>query len=435
MLARRKPEDSHRSVAEGAFFNACVYLLCFVVALAAFIPLISSARAEAQASVAPVEAAAEGIAAPEDSTVWYLAEGFTGGAFDTYVLVQNPGGGDADVTLSFQLPPGSQADPYSFTLPAGTRQSILLDGIAGLGNTDVSTKVTSSVPVVAERAMYFDYNGKTGRARCRRSEVSLQCMVPGRGLHRRRLRHLGAGAEPGRGGCPGHPGLPAPAGLLGRAFHQFDLPAGTRKSINLDTLPGLDNTDVSTKVTSTTAGGGGAGHVLRLRGQDRAATTRPAWQDPPTPGTSPRATPAATSTPTCWCRTRGQEAASVTFDFQLPPGSSAPPLTLRPTREDQAVDHAGRPHRPGQHRRLHQGDLETRRWWRSGPCTSTTTARPTGTIRTGADAPATDWYLAEGYTGGDFDTYVLVQNPGQDAAKRHLRLPAPAGVLRALPHL
>lgn len=34
----------------------------------------------------------------------------------------------------------------------------------------------------------------------------------------------------------------------------------------------------------------------------------------------------------------------------------------------------------------------------------------------GADQPATDWYLAEGSTGTNFETWVLVQNPGNSPA-------------------
>ncbi|MDY6794701.1 MAG: hypothetical protein SWK76_05405 [Actinomycetota bacterium] len=95
-------------------------------------------------------------------TTWYLTEGYTGGEFDTWVLIQNPGEEEAQVTLEFRLPQGSSANPYSFKLPAGTRKSINLTDIPGLSDTDVSTKVTSDKPVVAEWAMYFDYNGKRG---------------------------------------------------------------------------------------------------------------------------------------------------------------------------------------------------------------------------------------------------------------------------------
>ena len=103
---------------------------------------------------------AAGVTSPANE--WYLAEGYTAGEFDTYVLVQNPGGEDASVTLEFQLPPGSEADPFELDVPAGTRRTVHLDELPGLSATDVSTRVTADKPVVAERAMYFDYAGKTG---------------------------------------------------------------------------------------------------------------------------------------------------------------------------------------------------------------------------------------------------------------------------------
>ncbi|MEJ5186303.1 MAG: DUF5719 family protein, partial [Candidatus Geothermincolales bacterium] len=35
----------------------------------------------------------------------------------------------------------------------------------------------------------------------------------------------------------------------------------------------------------------------------------------------------------------------------------------------------------------------------------------------GVTAPASTWYLAEGSTGGDMETWVLVQNPGEDPVR------------------
>jgi len=95
-------------------------------------------------------------------TTWYLAEGYTGGEFDTWVLIQNPGTAPATVTLDFQVQ-GGAAPPFGpFILPAGERQSINLDILTGLSDAQVSTRVTSDQPVVAERAMYFTYDGKSG---------------------------------------------------------------------------------------------------------------------------------------------------------------------------------------------------------------------------------------------------------------------------------
>jgi hypothetical protein len=46
------------------------------------------------------------------------------------------------------------------------KMSVLLDALEGLSGIDVSTRVTSDKPVVAERAMYFDYYGKNGGSDC-----------------------------------------------------------------------------------------------------------------------------------------------------------------------------------------------------------------------------------------------------------------------------
>lgn len=103
----------------------------------------------------------DSIGATMPSTTWYLAEGYTGGGFDTWVLVQNPWTVAVDFTLSFQLVEGDAPD-QTFTLGPGERMSILLDSLPDLSNAEVSTKVTSTIPVVVERAMYFDYQGKQG---------------------------------------------------------------------------------------------------------------------------------------------------------------------------------------------------------------------------------------------------------------------------------
>ncbi len=103
----------------------------------------------------------DSIGANKPEKVWYLAEGYTGGDFATWVLVQNPGTAKAQVTLSFQLTDGSAAD-YTFELAGGMRQSVWLDSLPGLADAQVSTKVSSTQPVVVERAEYFNYYGKTG---------------------------------------------------------------------------------------------------------------------------------------------------------------------------------------------------------------------------------------------------------------------------------
>lgn len=105
-----------------------------------------------------------GVTAP--GKTWYMAEGYTGGDFKTYVLVQNPGTTDATVTMDFQLPSPNTAPSKTYTVKPGTRMTVLLNDLEGLSGTDVSTKVSSNVPVVVERSMYFNYYGKNGGSDC-----------------------------------------------------------------------------------------------------------------------------------------------------------------------------------------------------------------------------------------------------------------------------
>ncbi len=260
------------------------------------------------------------------TSTWYLAEGYTGGDFDTWVLVQNPGAEDTDVTLTFQLPPGSSVEPYSFTLPAGTRRSIHLDEVPGLEDTDVSTKVTAGKQVVAERAMYFNYGGDRAGG-----HDSIGVTTPSDTWY---LAEGYTGGDfdtwvlvqnPGTADAEVTLDFQLPPGHSAEPY-TFILPAGTRKSIQLDELPGLEDTDVSTKVTSS----GGYGHGM--------------------PVVAERA---------------------MYFDYQ---GS-----------------------------------------------------RAGGHDSVGVTAPADTWYLAEGYTGGEFDTWVLVQNPGTEDTDVTLTFQLPPG--------
>ncbi len=96
--------------------------------------------------------ATESIGTAQPSTSWFLAEGSTGPGFETWVLVQNPGKNTADVELAFMTPEGRVAGPKLKLAPASRTTLNLADAVPG--RWSVSTQVTSSEPVVAERAMY-----------------------------------------------------------------------------------------------------------------------------------------------------------------------------------------------------------------------------------------------------------------------------------------
>ena len=100
-----------------------------------------------------------GVTAPSEH--WYLAEGYTAQAYDTYVLVQNPGSRSADVDL-FLLGNGGNHGRVSIEVPPMSRRTVKIDDVPGFEAAEVSTEVVSDSKVIAERAVYFNAGGRDG---------------------------------------------------------------------------------------------------------------------------------------------------------------------------------------------------------------------------------------------------------------------------------
>ena len=84
---------------------------------------------------------------------FYLAEGTSAYGFTTYVLVQNPNDSDAQVTLTYMTPSGAKPQA-PFTMGANSRRTVRVNDQLP-ANTNVSTQVHGSRPIIAERAMYW----------------------------------------------------------------------------------------------------------------------------------------------------------------------------------------------------------------------------------------------------------------------------------------
>lgn len=115
----------------------------------------------------------------EPSQDFFLAEGATGYDVDftTYVLIQNPQDVDNDVALTYQMQSGAVQGP-SFTMGPNSRKTVRVNDQLP-SNTNVSTLVHGSRPLVAERAMYWD-NGTGEAFHCSvgLSEPHLTFMLP-----------------------------------------------------------------------------------------------------------------------------------------------------------------------------------------------------------------------------------------------------------------
>jgi hypothetical protein len=99
----------------------------------------------------------------ETGTVWALAEGEKNGpqAFKTFVLFANPGTSDAQVKVTL-LRQSGKVELAPFTVRAGTRATRSADEWPQLYDGEkfgVLVESVNGVPIVVERAMYWDANG------------------------------------------------------------------------------------------------------------------------------------------------------------------------------------------------------------------------------------------------------------------------------------
>jgi hypothetical protein len=94
----------------------------------------------------------------EPSTVWYFAEGATGGSFDLYYLLQNPTETTAEVDIRYIRLAGQAPITKHHTVPPRSRATVKANTEGpGLEGAEMSAEIrsTNDVPIIAERSMYF----------------------------------------------------------------------------------------------------------------------------------------------------------------------------------------------------------------------------------------------------------------------------------------
>jgi hypothetical protein len=94
------------------------------------------------------------------ATSWFVAEGYTAGIFDMFLLLANPGTQATTATVRYLLPSG-QVVSKAYALAPSSRTTVWVDQIPGLGDTEVSASITSPLPIIVERAMYWGQGGWT----------------------------------------------------------------------------------------------------------------------------------------------------------------------------------------------------------------------------------------------------------------------------------
>ncbi len=99
------------------------------------------------------------VGATSPQKTFYFAEGYTGQeAFDEWLCLMNPNIYSTTAHITYMFSDGS-AQKQSVSIDATSRSTVKVNDQVGL-NRDVSVLITSDDPIVAERPMYFNYNGR-----------------------------------------------------------------------------------------------------------------------------------------------------------------------------------------------------------------------------------------------------------------------------------
>jgi hypothetical protein len=96
----------------------------------------------------------DAVGAPELSTQWYFAEGYTGEAYDTYLLFSNPGEQAANAQVRFLKDGGGVVEGY-YGIAPHSRFTLKVDDVPLMDACAFATQIFSDAPIMAERAMYF----------------------------------------------------------------------------------------------------------------------------------------------------------------------------------------------------------------------------------------------------------------------------------------
>jgi uncharacterized repeat protein (TIGR01451 family) len=346
----------------------------------------------------------EGIPSNETETrivapTWYLAEGYTGEGFETWVLVQNPNDKPTKVGLAFDTEAGEVVLPelQGLPVPANSRISIPVQNY--YPGHDVATRVTSTDQIiVCERAMY-----NTDRTWATESVGTTTLDT---------VWYLAEGCTIGSDTwvMVQNPnpepveldlsfitdfGLYAPSGL-----QNVPLAANSRRSFHVNQY--VDSYDASTVVTATN----GVVCERSMYAADRA------WAHTSV-GTS--------RSGTTWYLAEGSTIDMETWILVQNPGANPLKADIKFLTDQGEVQgpqdvipaFTRRSYNAGEY--VQSYDVSTLVATEYGEVVCERSmydpSRTWGTCSVGTIAPMQQWYLAEGSTDGGMETWVLVENP------------------------
>jgi hypothetical protein len=339
---------------------------------------------------------------PPPSTTWYLAEGTTAWGFEEYILVQNPNPDAVEVEMTF-MKPGGVTEVHRFQVSGQSRFTVFVNSL--VPESDVSTRVNASGPVVCERAMYWNERSG-GHVSIGVTETSTTWYLA-EGTTAWGFEEYILVQNPNPEKAAVTMTFMKPGGVTQE--YSFNMAGNSRFTVKVNDV--VAESDVSTRVTADKP-------VICERAMYR--WNRALGHDTVGTPSLSRDWYLAEGT-TAWgfdtwilVQNPNPQQTVVQVEFMLPDGTVIPHGAVIPG-ESRYTFHVNE--LPG----CESTDLSTHlhsdlpviceraMYWQGA-------SQPGGHDTVGTPLPSTTWYLAEGTTAWGFEEYVLVQNPGSEAA-------------------
>ncbi|MBN1288340.1 MAG: L,D-transpeptidase [Actinobacteria bacterium] len=373
----------------------------------------------------PITGGHASLGADEASQVWYLAEGCTTGTLNEYVLMMNPNPDTVNVTAEYMKPDGSVIT-QNYAVAPFSRYTVHVDDIGGLEETEVSTRLNSDKPIAAERSMYFDYNGKDGGSNSSGVTKTSNTWYLAEGYTGGDFDEFILIQNPGNEDATANVQYMRPDGFN----YNQTVPVGahSRVSLHVDDIPELAATEVSAMITSNQPVVVERAQYFDYYGKKDG-----------------NASAGITDTSKEWYLAEGYTGGSFdTYVLIQNPGELPANVTatfMKSDGENIVKEYAVG---PGSRYSIHLDEIpglenaEVSTFLESDADVISERAMYFESYGRygGADAPgipesAKYWYLPEGYTGGDFDTYVLVMNPNNETTIIDVNFLQPNGTITA----
>jgi hypothetical protein len=347
--------------------------------------------------------------APRLSQDWYFAEGYTGDAYDTYILLANPGEMAVTARVYFLKDGGGEVVQDCGIAPH-SRFTLKVDDVPGMDSCSFATQVHADGPMVAERAMYFAAGSRNdGTDTIGVTELSDEWYFA-EGCTAMQFDTFILLANPGDTGVTVHTSFLLEQG--GSVDYYCWIAPRARFTIRVDELPGVssasfaaaihaDGPIVAERAMYFNKGFVDGGHVsagaprLEEKWYFAEGCTRNFFESYILVGNP------------------NDQDALVNIDFYLPDGNIrytyavwaksrlTVPIGLLAGLNNKDVAFTVSADHPVVAERAVYYSLDSHKG---------------GTATMGSAETSDIWFFAEGYTDGAFDTYILLSNPGPEAA-------------------